>query len=186
MRNPADAQRDPCGGDANWVRSWSQEYGLTPRIDACLLSGCMYPGYERYWTALQDAPDEPLPTTGKLPTPDEIRWGRFIAQVPHYVLSSTLTSARWLNTHFLRRLDEVSSLKQAPGKDIYLVGDAHIVTTLVDAGLVDELRLIVDPLMVGGDAARVVARDSAIRINSTADRAPVLPAEVASVNPSAR
>jgi hypothetical protein len=149
MKNPVGAYFDAYGGDANWVRSWSRDYGLTPHIDACLLSDRMYPGYEGYWTALQDAPDRPLSATGKLPTQDEIKWSRFIAQVPHYVLSNTLTSALWRNTHFLRRLDEVSSLKQAPGKDIYLVGDAHIVATLIDAGLVDELRLIVDPLFVG-------------------------------------
>jgi dihydrofolate reductase len=152
MKNPADAHSDACGGNANWVKSWSQDYGLTPQIDACLLSGRMYPGYEGYWTALQDAPDRPLPMTGKFPTQDEIKWARFIAQIPHYVLSSTLTSARWPNTHFLRRLDEVSSLKKGPGKDIYLIGDAHIVATLIDAGLVDELRLIVDPLIVGGSS----------------------------------
>jgi dihydrofolate reductase len=149
MKNPRGAPPDATGGDANWVRSWSQDFGLTPQIDACLLGGGMYPGYEEYWTALQDAPDRPLPTTGKYPTQGEIRWARFIAQLPHYVLSNTLTSARWRNTHFLRRLDEVSLLKRTPGKGIYLVGDAHIVTTLIDADLVDELRLIVDPLIVG-------------------------------------
>lgn len=160
MKNPMDAQSDASGGDANWVRSWSRDYGLTPQIDACLLSGRMYPGYEGYWTGLQDAPDRPLPMTGKLPTQDEIKWARFIAQVPHYVLSNTLTSAHWPNTHFLRRLGDVSSLKQAPGKAIYLVGDAHIVATLIDAGLVDELRLIVDPLMVG--SGQRVGQDSAL------------------------
>jgi dihydrofolate reductase len=149
MKNPGDAHLVAQGGDANWVRSWSQDYGLTPQIDACLLSGRMYPDYEEYWTALQEAPDRPLPVTGKLPTPDEIKWARFLAQLPHYVLSSTLTSALWLNTHFLRGLDEVSSLKQTPGKTIYLVGDAQIVATLIDAGLVDEMRLIVDPMILG-------------------------------------
>jgi hypothetical protein len=160
MKNPMDSNPDASSGDANWVRSWSQNYGLTPQIDACLLSESMYPAYEEHWIGLQDAPDRLLPSTGKLPTEAEIKWARFIARLPHYVLSNTLTSAHWPNTRFLSRLGEVSSLKQAPGKDIYLVRDGHIVATLVDAGLVDELRLIVDPLIVG--SRQSVGRDSAL------------------------
>ncbi|MGH2616065.1 MAG: dihydrofolate reductase family protein, partial [Thermomicrobiales bacterium] len=71
------------------------------------------------------------------------------AQTPHYVLSSTLTSAFWPRTSFVRGIDEIASLKQQPGKDIYLVGGARTTASLIDAGLVDELRLIVDPLIAG-------------------------------------
>src|ERR1043166_5177395 len=46
-------------------------------------------------------------------------------------------------------VDEIAALKQQPGKDIYLVGGARITTSLIDAGLVDELRLIVYPLIAG-------------------------------------
>ena len=50
---------------ADWVDAWSEDYGLTPEIDACLLGGVMYAGYERYWSAIQEnAPDLPLPMTG--------------------------------------------------------------------------------------------------------------------------
>ncbi len=41
------------------------------------------------------------------------------------------------------------ALKQQPGKDIYLVGGARTTASLIDAGLVDELRLIVYPLIAG-------------------------------------
>jgi dihydrofolate reductase len=65
------------------------------------------------------------------------------------VLSNTLTSALWPKTRFVRELDEISALKQQPGKDIYLMGGARITASLIDAGLVDELRLIVYPLIAG-------------------------------------
>src|SRR5262245_40949000 len=68
---------------------------------------------------------------------------------PHYVLSSTLTSAHWPNTSFVRGLEEIAALKQRPGKAIYLVGGARTTASLIDAGLVDELRLIVYPLIAG-------------------------------------
>ena len=70
-----------------------------------------------------------------------------------YVLSNTLTSALWPTTRFLRGLEEVSALKQAPGKDIYLMGGAKLAASLIDAGLVDELRLVVYPLIAGAGEA---------------------------------
>ena len=110
----------------------------------------MYPGYEEYWTGIQNEPDKPAWITGNAPTPAEIEWARFAAQTPHYVLSSTLTSARWANTSFVHKLEEIIALKQQPGKDIYLIGGARTTASLIDAGLVDELRLIVYPLIAGG------------------------------------
>jgi dihydrofolate reductase len=134
---------------ADWVDAWSEDYGLTPQIDACLLGGGMYPGYEQYWTSIQNEPDKPAWISGSAPTPAEIEWARFAAQTPHYVLSNTLTSSRWQNTSFVRGLEEISALKQQLGKDIYLVGGARTTANLIDAGLVDELRLIVYPLIAG-------------------------------------
>lgn len=150
MKMSVDEKIEGSEGYADWVEAWSDDYGLMAQIDACLLGGGMYPGYEQYWTAVQHAPDQPLPNTGTAPTPDELEWARFAAQTPHYVLSSTLTSALWpQRTSFVRGLDEIAALKQQPGKDIYLVGGARTTTSLIDAGLVDELRLIVYPLIAG-------------------------------------
>jgi dihydrofolate reductase len=137
-------------GFADWVDAWSEDYGLTPEIDACLLGGGMYPGYEKYWTALANEPETPLPMTGKMPTAGEVQWARFIPQTTHYVFSNTLTSARWPNTRFVRGLDEITALKHESGKHIYLIGGARTTASLIDAGLVDELRLIVHPLLAGG------------------------------------
>jgi dihydrofolate reductase len=148
MQGSLDGMIGGPDGYADWVEDWSDHYGITPRVDACLLGGHMYPGYEHYWSAIRDAPDQPLPMTGKLPTPAEVAYGRFTAQTPHYVLSRSLTAALWPETGFLRGLDEVRALKQQPGKDIYLVGGARTVATLLDAGLVDELTLTVHPLLV--------------------------------------
>jgi dihydrofolate reductase len=134
---------------ADWVEAWSEDYGLTPQIDACVLGGGMYPGYEQYWTAIQNEPNKPVWITGNAPTPAELEWARFAAQTPHYVLSRTMTSAIWPQTSFVRSLEEIATLKQQPGKDIYLVGGARTTASLIDAGLVDELRLILYPLIAG-------------------------------------
>jgi dihydrofolate reductase len=122
---------------------------MMQQVDTCLLGANMYPGYERYWTAVQNGPDKPLPMTDRVPTPDEVEYANFAAQTPHYVLSSTLTSSLWPRTSFVRGLEEIAALKQQPGKDIYLVGGARITASLIDVGLVDELRLSVYPLIAG-------------------------------------
>ena len=149
MQTSVDEKIEGPEGYADWVEAWSDAYDVIPRVDACLLGATMYPVYEQYWTAVQTAPDKPTPATGKVPTPDEVEYARFVAHTPHYVLSSTQTSALWPKTSFIRGVDEVAALKQLPGKDIYLVGGARTTASLIDAGLVDELRLIVHPLIAG-------------------------------------
>jgi dihydrofolate reductase len=149
MQTSVDGKIEGPEGFADWVDTWSDNYDLMPQIDACLLGAQMYPGYEGYWSAVQNAPDKPLPMTDRLPTKAELEWARFAARTPHYVLSNSLTSANWPKTRFLRSLAEIAALKQHPGKDIYLVGGARILASLIDAGLVDELRVHIHPLMVG-------------------------------------
>jgi len=149
MKISADGKFGNPDGYADWVEAWSEDYGLTSQIDACVLGGRMYPGYEQYWTAIQNAPDQPLPMTGRLAAPAEVEWARFAAKTTHYVLSNMLASAAWPKTRILRRVEEITTLKQQPGKDIYLMGGGQIISSLIEAGLVDELRLIVHPLLVG-------------------------------------
>jgi dihydrofolate reductase len=149
MKVSVDGKMEGPEGTADWVEDWSDGYGVMAQVDACLLGGGMYPGYEQYWSAIQQGPDTPVWITGNAPTPAEHVYARFVARTPHYVLSSTLASALWPTTRFVRGLDDVAALKQQPGKDIYLVGGARITASLIDAGLVDELRLIVYPLVAG-------------------------------------
>ena len=157
MKLSLDGKFEGPEGYAGWAHAWSEDYGLTPQIDACLLGSGMYPGYEKYWTSIQNEPDKPVWITGNGPTAAEIKWAAFAAQTPHYVLSSSLQSAHWPKTRFLRRFDEIVALKQQAGKDIYLMGGGRITAGLIEAGLVDELRLIVYPLIAGGGKALFAA-----------------------------
>jgi dihydrofolate reductase len=150
MKISVDGKTEGPEGYADWVEAWSDDFGLTPQIDACVLGGGMYPNYEQYWTAIQDAPEKPNPMGVGLPTRAEVEWARFAAVTPHYVLSRTLASAKWSQTTFLRGLDEIEALKREDsGKDIYLMGGAEILRACLKVGLVDELRFIVYPLIAG-------------------------------------
>jgi dihydrofolate reductase len=159
MRISIDGKIEGPKGYADWVEEWSDGYDVMARVDACLLGGGMYPGYEQRWTTRQNHPDKPLPTTGKVPTPAELEWARFASQTPHYVLSSTLNSALWPKTMFLRGIEDIAAVKQQGGKDIYLIGGARTTTSLIDARLVDELRLIVYPLIAGEGKALFAATE---------------------------
>ena len=149
MKTSVDGKMEGPDGTADWVEAWSDDYGVMAQVDTCLMGAGMYPGYEQYWTSIQQQPDTPVWITGKPPTPAEREYARIVAQTPHYVLSNTLTSALWPKTSFVRTLEDVAALKRQPGKDIYLIGGARTTASLVDAGLVNELRLIVYPLVAG-------------------------------------
>jgi dihydrofolate reductase len=161
MKISLDGKYEGPQGYADWVSAWSDDYGLTPEIDACVLGGRMYPGYEQYWTPIQNHPDQVHPLSGAVPTPAEVEWADFAARTPHYVVSSTLTQAAWPNTRILPSLDELDKLKRDEGKDIYLMGGGAITAAAIDAGLVDEARLIVYPVIAGGENA--LFKSSAIR-----------------------
>jgi len=71
--------------------------------------------------------------------------------MPKYVVSSTLEKAEWNNSTVLRGdvVAEVSKLRQESSGDIVVHGSAHLVQTLIEHDLVDELRLMVFPVVLG-------------------------------------
>lgn len=149
MKLSVDGKSEGPEGFADSVEAWSEDYGLTDRIDACVLGARMYAGYEQYWTAIGNSPNAPLPMTGRMATNAELEWSAFARRTPHYVLSNSLATAQWPNTTILRSTAQVSALKRQPGKDIYLMGGAKLTASLIDAGLVDEFHLISYPLLAG-------------------------------------
>jgi len=71
--------------------------------------------------------------------------------MPKYVVSSTLETAEWNNSTVLSGdvVEEVSKLKQEQDGDIVVHGSARLVQTLIEHDLVDELRLMVFPVVLG-------------------------------------
>ena len=71
--------------------------------------------------------------------------------MPKYVVSSTLKDPEWANSTVLDGdlAEEVSKLKQEVDGDIVVHGSAQLVQALVEHGLVDELRLMVFPVVLG-------------------------------------
>ncbi|HEV8653641.1 MAG TPA: dihydrofolate reductase family protein [Actinomycetes bacterium] len=84
---------------------------------------------------------------------------------PKYVASRTLTEPlEWQNSTVLRGdvAKAVVALKQEDGDDLLVIGSSELVQTLIEHDLVDEFRVMIDPLVVGG-GKRIFRDDGALR-----------------------
>ena len=78
-------------------------------------------------------------------------WADRLNSLPKYVVSSTLEDPDWNNSTVLNgdAVTEVSKLKQELGGEIVVVASRQLVRTLMEHDLVDELRLMVYPFVLG-------------------------------------
>jgi dihydrofolate reductase len=140
-------------GDARWVDSWADGLGLLPPVDAFVLGGGMFPDYERFWAMILEDPATAAEWLGRDVYPREVAYARQALETPHLVLSKTLTDATWPTARIVNDIAEIRALKQQPGKAVYVVGGPGLLTSLINEGLLDELRLIVHPVVVGAGQA---------------------------------
>ena len=154
------------GPDGAWVDSWADALQLLPPVDAFVLGGGMFPDYERFWAAILDDPGAASAMLGRDPYPHEIAYAQVAAQTPHLVLSTTLQEATWPTARIVRDVSEIGALRQQPGNAVYVVGGPGLVASLVKAGLLDELRLIVHPVATGAGKAifKGIAQDQALEL----------------------
>jgi dihydrofolate reductase len=107
-------------------------------VDIVLFGRVTYEGMVAYWT-----------------TPDAMRDAPVISaqmnQIPKIVFSRTLASADWHNTRLIKDniVEEIFHLKQQPGKDLIIFGSANLTASFIGLGLIDEFRLIVNPVVLG-------------------------------------
>jgi len=144
-------------GEVDWVDSWADGLELLPPIDAFVLGGGMFPDYERFWATFLDDPRAAADTLGRDPYPRELDYARVAAETPHLVLSTTLSETTWPTARLVRDVDEIRALRQEPGKAVYVVGGPGLVASLIDAHVLDELRLIVHPVLAGGGTTFISA-----------------------------
>jgi dihydrofolate reductase len=153
FRMSVDGFIEAADGNQDWVDSWGDIFEITAQIDTCILGGGMYPGYEGYWSAVLANANSILSFTGKAPVADEISYAHFAEKTPHIVLSTKLKEVKWKNTRIVNNVEEIRKLKGQPGKDIYAVGGPTFVSSLMKLRLVDELRLLINPIILGGGKA---------------------------------
>jgi dihydrofolate reductase len=103
-------------------------------IDTAMMGRRTYEEWAAYWPTSQDEP-----------------FASFINGIPKYVVSTTLNRADWQNSHLIKNnlAQEVNRLKQMPGKNISVQGSSTLVRSLLRDNLLDELTLMVHPVIVG-------------------------------------
>lgn len=71
--------------------------------------------------------------------------------LPKIVFSRTLKNAGWNNTRLVPEIDpgEIRRMKQQPGRNMVIYGSGTLVSALARQGLIDEYRLIVNPVVIG-------------------------------------
>lgn len=142
-QGPGSAEEDPSGGftrggwfvphlDEAFVRQASDWLDLA---DGLLLGRRTYQAFARDWPQIA----EPDPFTARMNS------------LPKYVVSNTLDEGTWNPTTVLRGdiATTVGALKEQPGREVQVHGSARLAASLLDAGLVDTLRLAVAPVVIG-------------------------------------
>jgi dihydrofolate reductase len=103
--------------------------------DCMLLGRQTYEEWAGYWPG-KTAADDPF--------------ADYINTVRKYVVSTTLHEPlSWQNSQLFTGTDQVEKLKQEEGKDIAISGSLTLVGSLLTAGLLDELSLLVSPIAIG-------------------------------------
>ena len=108
------------------------------RVDALLFGRVTYEMMAGYWPGPEALADDP-----------EV--AGLMNRLPKIVFSRTLAKAEWNHTRLVRDHvgEEIRKLKEQPGKDLALFGSANMLATLMELNLVDEHRLIVNPVVLG-------------------------------------
>ncbi|GAA0917509.1 dihydrofolate reductase family protein [Nonomuraea longicatena] len=86
------------------------------------------------------------PTAGDDVSPVQVRR---MNELPKYVLSRTLKDTDWHNSHRMEE-DAIADLKRQDGRDLALFAGGRAATAAIRRGLVDELRIVVNPVLLGG------------------------------------
>jgi dihydrofolate reductase len=160
MQVTLDGSIQDADGMSDWVDSWADGLGLLPPVDAFVLGGGMFPQYEQFWTAILEDPGAATELLGREPYPREVEYARLAAETPHLVVSRTLADTTWPSARIVRDLDSLTAFTRQPGKPVYVVGGPGLVAALIDARLLDELRLIVHPVALGDGRALFARRQS--------------------------
>jgi len=139
MEDPGGAEGYEHGGWSFQVSRGDEgdKFKLDELVDAeaQLLGRVTYEGFAKAWPSITD----------------EAGFAEKMNSMPKYVVSSTLTNPEWQNTTVLSGdvAEEVSKLKQEVDGNILVAGSARLVQALIDHDLVDELRLMVYPVVLG-------------------------------------
>jgi dihydrofolate reductase len=133
---------DPGGAEGYKHGGWSFKFndpeGMKFKLDEALASDALllgrvtYEGFAAAWPRQKD----------------DVGFADKFNSMPKYVVSSTLSDLTWNNSTRVA-FDQIAALKDQPGGEIAVHGSISLVNGLLEADLIDELRLMVHPIVLG-------------------------------------
>lgn len=158
VQAPGSPEEDTSGGfeHGGWHLRYFDEMSQKWVLDHLTQAGGFLFGrrtYESFAGHWPNAPEEEQPVAQPLNTK------------PKYVASTTLSEPlEWENSSLLHGdvAEAVGALKQEDGDDLQVIGSTRLVRTLIEHDLIDEFRLMIDPVVLGG-GKRLFFDDGALR-----------------------
>ena len=161
IQAPGGRKEDPDGGfeHGGWSMRYFDEEAMGVAIDEAMAKTDSYVFGRRTWQVSADAWPQ---REGQDPFADKLN------SIPKYVASRTLSQddlAVWNNSHLLDpndALGAIAELKSQDGGDISCYGSANLAAQLIAADMVDELSLMIEPVILGG-GKRLFPEDGVLR-----------------------
>ncbi len=136
-------------GEMGWIRGvdqhamWEYVNPIALSADTAVFGRVTYGMMESYWPTAGDQPNA---------SRHDVDHSQWLNNATKLLISKTLSSATWGATGTARvvhDLDELGQMKQQPGGDMLLIGSASVARECIARGLVDELRINVNPVILG-------------------------------------
>jgi dihydrofolate reductase len=135
-------------GEMDWMEEFldealvNYESELQKTVDTTLFGRVTYQGFASYWPGVALDPASPKGL---------VEYAQQLNAMRKLVFSRTLSRVEWNNATLVKEIvpEEITKLKQEPGRDIVIYGSASIVRTLTNLGLIDTYQLLVYPVVLG-------------------------------------
>ena len=139
MESPGEPEE--LGGRGGWANNFINEEAEKYKYDELLVSEALLLGRTTYDLFAASWPN----------MTDETGFAERMNLLPKYVVGSSLGGTPWKNSKLIEGdiAKEVSLLKQLPGQNIVVLGSSQLLKTLMHHNLVDELRLMIFPIVLG-------------------------------------
>ncbi len=128
--------------------------------DGLIFGKDTYLGMASYWTSEQALQTDPLVA-------------RRMNAIPKYVFSRTLAQADWSNTRLVKgnASQEMNAIQQKASRDLFIFGSADLARTFIKDGLIDEYRILLNPILLGSGTPLFAQGDG--RLNLALQRAQI-------------
>jgi dihydrofolate reductase len=135
-------------GEMDWMEEFfdealaTYESELQKTVDTMLFGRVTYQGFESYWPKVALDPASPQGL---------VEYANQLNAMRKLVFSKTLSRVEWNNATLVREIvpEDITKMKQEPGRDMLIHGSANIVRTLTKLGLIETYQLLVYPVVLG-------------------------------------